>query len=375
MTRGLRAVAIAGLLLAASAAPAHATITNIWGPPGELCKVSAPCTRAFHYPIPQGRTVVLDIEGQFVDLSTGLEVSGSGVSVSTDHTASSNRFIRVAVGGDATPGLHTITLHYAVELNGPDRFQILVLHGGRTLSVVPSSPSAYFNDASVTLQGQDLDNVGVIVLPAKVGTFSVGGGQVPQVVTLKESVGTATATGTGTQAVVKFHFDGGPFAEAKATVLLFDKEIGADVCETHRFLCYRGIDSTSTNETTVHVIGPNAVSAITFPFGSSVRVGSPITARIKLVRPAKAGGETVRFEVVPATSFVAGAGSGTIFRQIGVNSVIVPSGDQTKDVTLQLTELPEGCRQTCSGQFRTRRVNFTVDALPFLQSAAFTIVK
>jgi hypothetical protein len=374
MTRGVRASTLAALFLAAYATPAHATIKNIWGPPGELCKVTAPCTGTFHYPIPQGRAVVLDIEGQFVDLSTGLDVSGSGIAVSTDHTSSSNRFIRVSVSGDATPGLHTVTLHYAVELNGPDHFQILVLHGGKAQSVVPSNPASYFNDVSVTLQGHDLDNVGVIVLPAKVGTFSVGG-QVPQVVTLTQSVATATVSGTGTQAVVRFHFDGGPFAEAKATVLLFDKQIAADVCETHRDLCYRGIDSSSTNESTVHVTGPNAVSAITFPFGSSVRVGSPITARIKLVRPAKAEGETVRFEVVPSTSFIAAPGSGTVFRPNGVNSVLVPGGDQTKDVTLQLTELPEGCRSTCSAQFRTRMVNFTLDELPFLRSVSFSVLK
>jgi hypothetical protein len=104
-------------------------------------------------------------------------------------------------------------------------------------------------------------------------------------------------------------------------------------------------------------------------------VGSPITARIKLVRPAKASGETVRFEVVPSTSFEAASGSGTAFRQNGVNSVVVDANQQTKDVTLQVVALPAGCRDTCSAQFRTRMVNFTVDALPFLQAASFAIVK
>lgn len=370
----LRALAMASLLLAGYATPASATITNIWGPPGELCIVSAPCGGSFRYPIRQGRAPVLDIEGQYVDLSTGLEVSGSGVTVTTTGTSSSHRLIRVSVSASAAPGVRTVKLHYAVELNGPDHFDIIVLRAGKVTAAPNANAADYFNDVNASFQGDSLDNAGVIMLPEKIGTFSVGGSQVPQVVTLTQSVGSATmASSTSTLDTVKFHFDGGPFAEAKATVLLFDKQIDSNVCLMHRTFCYTGLDNSSTNESTVHIIGPNAVSSITFPFGGSVRTGSPITARIQLVRPAATLIE-VRFEVVPATSFTTAAGSGTSFNPNGVNAVKIIT-DQSKDATIQLVSLPAGCRDQCSGQFRTRMVNFTIDGPPYLREAPFTMLK
>lgn len=374
MRHAFRALmAAAGML--AVAAPASATITNIWGPPGEICILTQPCGGGFHYPVRQGRTIVLDIQGQFVDLSTSLAVSGSGVTVSTAGTSSSHRLIRVAVSSGATPGLRTVTLHYAVELNGPDRFQILVLRGGRVRSVPNPDPSAYFNDVTVAFNGTNLANAGVVVLPDKTGTFSVGGSQLPQVITLTQSTATGTvASSSDTQVNVRLHFNGGPFAEAKATVLLFDRQIAGSLCQQHRVFCYTGTDNSNGNgESTAHIIGPNAVSSITFPFGARVTLGSPITARIKLVRPAKATGETIVYEVVPSTSFNTAAGSGTRFDRTVRNSVHVPGGNGSSDVTLQLVGLPAGCAGSCSAQFKTRMVNFTVDQPPFLQIAEFTI--
>ena len=374
MTRIPRALVAIGVFLVGYASPASATITNIWGPAGEICILSAPCNGSFKYPIRQGRNPTLDIEGQFVDLSTSQEISGSGVTISTTSTSSSHRHMKITVGADAAPGARTITLHYAVEVNGPDKFTILVLRAGKVTSVTAPDPTQYFNDATATFHGDKLDNAGVILLPEKVGTFSVGG-QVPQTYTLTQSIGSASMSSSAdAQAVVNLHFDGGPFAEAKATVLLFDKQIGSDVCLLHRVFCYTGLDSTSTNESTAHILGPNAVSSITFPLGSSVTPGSQLTARIKLVRPAKSNGDVVVFEVVPSTSFSAAAGSGTAYSATATNKITIPGGDQTKDVTVQFVSPPDGCGKTgCSGKFNTRMVNFNVDALPFLRTAVFTM--
>jgi hypothetical protein len=363
------------------ASPAHATIDRIYGPPGELCTVSAPCNNSFPYPIRQGHSPTIDVEGQFVDLSTGLEISGSGVTVSTVGTSSSNRQIRVSVSADAAPGPRTIKLHYAVELNGPDHFLITVLRAGVVTSVTAPVQTQYFNDVNITLHGQKLDNLGVLVLPTTIGTFSVGGSQLPQVVTLTQTDATASVvTQSATAPVIGVNFIGGPFAEAKATILVFDKQITADTCKLHRVFCHAGIDSDQVGGDTFRVIGPNAVSSITFPITNTVGPGSLLTIKITLVRPAKSGGETIRWQVLPSDSFAAVAGSGTQFSptgntSTGDNSVIIPQGDQSKELTVQYQQVPAGCgRSGCSGQVRTRMVNFNVDQLPFLRLATFTML-
>src|SRR5438128_275176 len=185
---------VVSLLIILHASPARATIDNIFGPPGELCTTSAPCTRSFAYPVRQGHTIVLTVSGQFVDLSTGLEVSGSGVTVSSaSGTTSSNKKISVGVSADAAPGLRTVKLHYAVELNGPDTFQVLVVRSGKITSVPDVQLTQYFTDVDVTLHGQKLDNAGVFVLPTTIGTINVGGSQVPQApVPLTQTTATAS---------------------------------------------------------------------------------------------------------------------------------------------------------------------------------------
>ena len=382
MRRLIQAILVVAGFVMLQASPAQATIDHIWGPPGELCTVSAPCNNSFIYPIPQGHSPTIDVEGQFVDLSTGLEVTGgSGVSVSTVGTSSSNRHIKVVVGPDAAPGPRTIKLHYAVELNGPDHFQITVLRAGVVSSITAPDQPEYFNDVNITLHGEKLDNLGVIVLPTTIGTFSVGGSQFPQApVTLTQTDATASVVTQGVTApVIGFHFIGGPFAEAKATILLFDKQVTADTCRLHRFLCYAGIDSDQHGDT-FHVIGPNAVHSITFPIASTVGPGSLLTIKITLVRPAKSGGETIRWQVLPSDSFAAAAGSGTQFSptgdtSTGDNRVVIPQGDQSKELTVQYHRVPSGCGLTgCTGQIRTRMVNFNVDQLPFLRLATFNML-
>jgi hypothetical protein len=374
MKRIVQVALVAALLVGTRVTAFSPTISRIWGPPGELCSVSAPCTRAFAYPIRQGHTSVIDVEGQFVDLSTGLEVSGSGVTVSSAGGSSSHKLVRVAVSADAAPGVRTVTLHYAVELNGPDTFRIQVLRAGRVTSVTAPSPSQYFNDVDVTLHGTHLGNAGVFVVPETVGTFSVGGTQLPQIVTLTQSNASAQVVSSAdSQTVVRVHFNGGPFAESKATLILYDRQISQDTCTQHRVFCYGGTDN-SKGESSFHVVGPNAVSSITFPRGNSVRPGSPLTILIKLVRPAGRNGEVVRWDLVPGDSFAEAVGSGTVFRPSGPNSVKIPAGDQSKEVTVQYQKPPSGCDRSCTGKVDTRMVNFTVDALPFLRSASFTLL-
>lgn len=373
MKPALRAVMLASALLVGCSAPAFATITNIWGPPGEICFLSQPCGGGFNYPIRQGRTIVLEVQGQFVDLSTGYEPD-AGLNVTKNSASSSDLKLNVTVQPGATPGIHTIKIHYAVELNGPDLLHIMVLRNGKVTGVPQVTLSTYFTSANVTFQGTDLGNAGVAVIPDAIASYSVGGSSFPSVYTLTQSPGTATmSSSSDTQDVVAFNFTGGPFAEAKATVVLFDKQVTADICLQHRVFCYDGIDSPSTHQSTAHVVGPNAVSSITFPLGSSVSVGNTLTAHVKLVKPSVSG-DTVKFEILPSTSFATSPGSGVVFNTHGgQNTVSVPAGDQAKDVSVQVIAVPTGCNAACNATFETRMVNFTVDQLPFLRQVNFQI--
>lgn len=382
MKRSILATLAVMLLLSWRPWAAPMTVTNIWGPPGEMCILTAPCNNTFPYPIPQGHTTTIDVEGQFVDLSTGLEVSpASDVTVSSAGQSSSHKFVKISVQSDAAPGVRTVKLHYAVEVNGPDTFKIMILRGGKVTGITTPTPTDYFNDVTVTFNGQHLDNAKAYVVPTTTGTFSVGGPQFPQVVTLTQSNATATVTSsTSTSASVKVHFDGGPFAEAKATVILFDAQLtNQDECLQHRVFCYQGTDGGNNGfnngQSTFDVVGPNAVSSITFPSGSQVTVGSPLIARITLVKPSQeTNGTVVHWQVIPSTSFAQAPGSGTQFSPTHDNVATIPFHSQFKDVTVQLVSLPAGCsKRGCSGTLQTRMVKFDIDQPPYLRLVQFQI--
>jgi len=78
------------------------------------------------------------VKGQFVDLSTRVEISGSGVSVSFgQRTGGSNSSIEVKFNVDdsASLGERTVKLRYAVETSGPDTFNVQVVRGGQVNSI------------------------------------------------------------------------------------------------------------------------------------------------------------------------------------------------------------------------------------------------
>jgi hypothetical protein len=81
-----------------------------------------------------GKQTSMVVKGQFVDLSTRVEISGSGVTVSFgDRVGGSNSSIvvRFNVGASAALGERTVKLRYAIETSGPDTFQVKVVRGGR----------------------------------------------------------------------------------------------------------------------------------------------------------------------------------------------------------------------------------------------------
>ena len=108
---------------------AMATIASIQS---DLCPNPA-CLPGVVHPIVAGKQTSMVVKGQFVDLSTRVEISGSGVSVSYgDRVGGSGSYIVVKfnVSSSADLGERTVKLRYAIETNGPDTFKIRVVRGG-----------------------------------------------------------------------------------------------------------------------------------------------------------------------------------------------------------------------------------------------------
>jgi hypothetical protein len=113
---------------AGTPATATATIISIssdWCrscPPGAVHRIVA------------GKQTSMVVKGQFVDLSTRVEITGSGVSVSfgdRTHGSDSSIVVRFDVDNAAALGERTVKLRYLVETSGPDTFKVQVVRGGR----------------------------------------------------------------------------------------------------------------------------------------------------------------------------------------------------------------------------------------------------
>ena len=128
--KNLITLSLTAIFILAGATSAMATITGISsdGCPGTTCQPS------FVSPIVAGKQMTVAVNGQYVDLSTRVEISGSGVSVSYgDRAGGSNSSIVVKFNVDSSAALgeRTVKLRYAIETNGPDTFQVKVVRGGR----------------------------------------------------------------------------------------------------------------------------------------------------------------------------------------------------------------------------------------------------
>ena len=118
------------VLILVAITPANATVTGISsdGCPGTTCLPS------FVTPIVAGKSMSITIKGQFVDLSTRVEVSGSGLNASLGPRqggSSSSIVVNFSSDPEVALGERTVKLRYAIETNGPDTFKVRVVRGGR----------------------------------------------------------------------------------------------------------------------------------------------------------------------------------------------------------------------------------------------------
>ncbi|MGB7070791.1 MAG: hypothetical protein WBD22_14955 [Pyrinomonadaceae bacterium] len=102
--------------------------------PACLPNVTQPVVRG----VSSSKASTMQIFGSFVDTSTAVEVSGSGVSVSYgDRNPGNNSSIvvRFSVSPSAALGERTVKMRYFVETNGPDTFKIKVVRGGQVTDI------------------------------------------------------------------------------------------------------------------------------------------------------------------------------------------------------------------------------------------------
>jgi hypothetical protein len=121
-------IILASILFAASGS-AHATISTIKG--SLTCFLG--CNKNVVQLIPQGEDMAFEVVGDFVDLSTAVEITGSGVSVSygtRKHGNNSSIIVRFDVSSGASTGERTVKMRYAIETNGPDTFKVRVVKRG-----------------------------------------------------------------------------------------------------------------------------------------------------------------------------------------------------------------------------------------------------
>lgn len=139
---GLKVILLAVLFLMSNIS-AMATIETIKGT--LTCFLG--CGKNVTQFIAQGENHSFEVVGQFVDLSTEVQITGSGVSVSYGTRkggSNSSIIVRFDVNENAAPGERTVKLRYAIETNGPDTFTVKVVKKGNISQVQYKKPVQQF---------------------------------------------------------------------------------------------------------------------------------------------------------------------------------------------------------------------------------------
>ncbi|MGH9947883.1 MAG: hypothetical protein ACRD6X_11875 [Pyrinomonadaceae bacterium] len=137
------------VLVLVSGGSAMASITTIKG--SLTCFLG--CNKNVVQFIPQGEDIAFEVVGQFVDLSTSVEITGSGVSVSYGTRkggSNSSIIVRFNVSSTAASGERTVKMRYAIETNGPDTFKVRVVKKGTITDIKYKRPLVLASNSPIT---------------------------------------------------------------------------------------------------------------------------------------------------------------------------------------------------------------------------------
>ncbi len=336
MKRNIVGLTLASLLLLVLVGPASAEIRSV---SGNLNDVTLPPFNGVA--ILQGTSRGMIVVGPFVDFAESVSVSGSGVlaSISTRRntapdgsTGQGTLILNVDVGSSASTGSRTVTIHYRI---GSDTFGVVVIRKGLVTEVdLPQINTATFQEANITVHGQNIGNAGV-KLPSTSINSAISG------------VTASIVSGTESQAVVRIRF---PVQVSTATlqIELFDKACtgcnrGANYKGATASL---GVNAQSSGTLDIRLSNlANVMRAITFPVAGSCgtgcfKVGDVFTIQLELERPAKSGGELINWVLVPPGGF-AQASPQTPYRNDGsFNRITIPGGDSSIRLSISSSACP-----------------------------------
>jgi len=149
-----------GVLLLISVGTANATIDVIKGTLS--CFQGCPANTIQN--LVPNKTTSFVVVGQFVDLSTSVEIDGAGVGVgygARTSGAGSSIIINFVVAQGAAAGDHTVKMHYLVETNGPDTFKVHVVNKGTVATITPLTNIPLNQVVHLVVTGTKLDKARV----------------------------------------------------------------------------------------------------------------------------------------------------------------------------------------------------------------------
>jgi len=310
LRRSLLSAAIAATCAAASGpaiAQAVATVTAAENrsPPG----TRAHCTGARCY-VAKGHTLLTRIDGAGAASATHVVDDSGSISPSlTGWKAQPNRIeLQIPASATGSRGEKTVTPQLRIGNNIATTwpFKVTVINNGTIGSASFPTPSDFFTQAEITVNGQNLGNARLFI---------------PNDVSPRPTL--SIVSNTDTQ--VRFRATYSQLQSApNLKVVLCDEAVSDFGCPP------------AWGTVTGQIKGPAAVQAMTF--SSPANVGSVLTINFQLSTAAGSGGQKVWWKLSNAGDFQAVSGSCPYTPSGNKNEFTVPAGNQTHSCQVKIVQ-------------------------------------
>jgi len=353
----------------------------------------------------QGQSTSVEVFGQGMDFAEDnhVTVSGSNVTatITKHHNGAENQLrgkgligsieLRITATATAGTGDRTITLHFPT--GATDTVPVKVVRPASINNATYPTLSGPFETVDITFTGVGLSNAGVTAQLKRDSSSPLrdaAGQDVPGSQSVYVSATKNVQTNTDDQVVVTVRFYGPGNAAIQLTQATVEVTLRSSGCNG---LAAFGTDGLKRTITITAPLGKNYVQSITFPYGSTVSVGSLLTIEVRLLRPAtaplltigaKAGGQpltggSVRLlpqgEVVywqfDSPQHYEGTAT-TSYSTTAKNQLVIPWGNQTGQITVRVKSCP-GNGLNVTGKLQTWMHNQNTYQPPEYKEAQFTV--
>jgi hypothetical protein len=291
-------------------------------------------------PFLQGKTTTYELKGEWMDWVDKVEGLGTGMTVNKleKHFPLKSLTLALSMTPTATPGSKRLTLvTYRQNVLGQwertvrATLDIYVVRAGSFSQPANVQLSNYFTEATVTLNGTNIGNAGVVPSGWVYGTTAV------------------VSSSTSTSAVIALRF---PTAQAESTgeLLLYDKGQPFVFMKNLPGTYAYKISGTTATLARLTIRGPNAIKSITFPTAGRCGTkcyewGYDATIRLNFIRAVRAEGERVYWSLSPSAKedghrLAQGISPTTYDPAAQFNSLNVGSGVTSKDLVVKICSCP-----------------------------------